>query len=247
MSQLIQCHNLSFAAAGRTILQNVDLTISAGEIVSLIGPNGAGKTTLIRCLLGLEATASGTITRSPELRVGYMPQRLQTDPSLPLTVMRFLKLAEQPRDTPANALAETGAMHLAERALSALSGGELQRVLLARALLREPDLLVLDEPAQGVDIGGQEDLYRLIGKIRDRLGCGVLLISHDLHLVMASTDHVVCLNQHVCCHGHPQMVSADPAYLELFGEHQRAALVPYAHHHDHDHDAHGDVIKKTTG
>ena len=172
------------------------------------------------------------MTRAPDLRVGYMPQKLHIDPTLPLTLRRFLSLAEPSLQLCLNALAEVGIEKLIDMPLQSLSGGEMQRALLARAILRKPNLLVLDEPVQGVDVIGQEGLYRLIGQLRDRLDCGVLMVSHDLHLVMSATDEVICLNQHVCCHGHPDQVSTNPAFIELFG----SRTAPYTHHHDHSHD-----------
>jgi len=176
------------------------------------------------------------------LRIGYMPQKLQIDASLPLTVQRFLLLSPGAKKAAAlAALTEVGAEHLLQRPLQQVSGGELQRILLARALLREPDLLVLDEPVQGVDVNGQIELYQLITRLRDRYGCGVLMVSHDLHLVMATTNTVVCLNRHVCCSGHPEQVSLDPAFVAMFGE-QASALAVYSHHHDHAHDMHGEVV-----
>jgi zinc transport system ATP-binding protein len=201
--------------------------------VTLVGPNGAGKTTLLRILLGLQRPSAGSAWRRPGLRIGYLPQRLAIDETLPLTVRRLLALAGPAgKERIDAALAEVGAKPLASMPVQALSGGELQRVLLARALLREPDLLVLDEPVQGVDVTGQGELYALIRHIRDRRGCGVLLVSHDLHLVMAASDEVVCLNRHVCCSGHPETVTRHPAYRALFGD----AIAVYAHHHDHVHD-----------
>jgi zinc transport system ATP-binding protein len=201
----------------------------------VIGPNGAGKTTLLRVALGLQRPDAGHLHRRAGLRFGYVPQRLAIDETLPLTVRRFLALSPRvPRDLAA-ALAEVGAAYTLDLPVQTLSGGELQRVLLARALLREPDLLVLDEPVQGVDIKGQAELFALIRRVRDKRGCAVLLVSHDLHLVMAATDRVVCLNHHVCCSGHPEAVSRDPAYRALFG----AAIdgfALYAHRHDHSHD-----------
>jgi zinc transport system ATP-binding protein len=239
---LLQCNDLCVSFDERQVLQNINLSIEPKEIVSLIGPNGAGKTTLVRSLLGLQKATRGEVVRSEKLRIGYMPQRVHIDRSMPLDVLRFLQLVERRADIAMAALMETGAADIAKSPLGRLSGGELQRVLLARALLRDPHLLVLDEPAQGVDVSGQEALYELIGTIRDQHGCGVLLVSHDLHLVMARTDSVICLNQHVCCHGHPEQVSTDPAYLSLFGENNQGALAVYTHHHDHDHDVHGDVV-----
>ena len=229
----------------RPILQNVSLTINPGQIVTLIGPNGAGKTTLVKIAMGLLAPTTGTVTLMPGLRIGYMPQRLQVEATMPMLVDRFLKLAPgvKPEALP-GVLAEVGASHVIKARLSELSGGELQRVLLARALLREPQLLVLDEPTQGVDLKGQAELYQLITTIRDRHACSVLMVSHDLHLVMSSTDEVICLNQHVCCHGHPEHVSNDPAYLELFGKRGAEAMAVYTHHHNHHHDLTGDIVKE---
>jgi zinc transport system ATP-binding protein len=241
---LIELGQITLQRDGQTILDRVDLTLVPGRITTLIGPNGAGKTCLARIALGLMAPTAGTVRRRPGLRTGYMPQRLRIDDSMPLTVDRFLWLAQpgHVRDRQA-ALERTGVAHLAHRAVQKLSGGELQRVLLARAILRKPDLLVLDEPAQGVDVVGQNALYGLLAEVRDELGCGILLISHDLHLVMAATDQVVCLQHHVCCHGTPEVVRRDPAYLALFaGQHVPADnLAVYTHDHDHDHDLHGDV------
>ena len=225
------------------VLEDISLEVKAGEIITLIGPNGAGKTTLVRVLLGLLAPSQGRVWRKARLTIGYMPQKLVSEASLPLTVQRFLRLL--PGVTLAKvraALAEVGASAVAARPLNSISGGELQRVLLARALLRQPQLLVLDEPAQGVDVLGQAELYQLIGRLRARLGCAVLMVSHDLHLVMSATDQVVCLNRHICCSGHPEQVSHDPAFVALFGEEARGLAI-YHHHHDHQHDLHGAVLK----
>ena len=240
---LVQLRDVRLQRDGRTILDGVSLQVRAGEIHTVIGPNGAGKTSLVRVALGLVHADSGERHVRPGLRIGYMPQRLEVNPALPLTVQRFLQLARPGLKASAldAALAEVGARHVGGTAVSRLSGGELQRVLLARALLREPELLVLDEPAQGVDITGQEELYTLITRVRDQRGLGVLMVSHDLHLVMAATDHVLCLNQHVCCEGHPESVSAHPEYLRLFGVQGVKGLAVYSHHHDHHHDAHGSV------
>lgn len=238
---LIHAEDLSLQFGEKRVLQDVSLKIHAGEIVTLIGPNGAGKTSLVKLVLELQKPSSGSIQRKPKLKIGYMPQKLHVEPSLPLTVQRFLHLASRDADAIDSALKRTGVHHLLHSPMQSLSGGETQRVLLARALLRQPDLLVLDEPVQGVDVAGQAALYRLIAEIRDQLQCGVLMVSHDLHLVMAATDTVVCLNQHVCCHGHPEAVTEDPAYLELFGQTASSAMAVYTHHHDHDHDIHGDV------
>ena len=239
---LLEARQLGVTRGGRRILTGADLTLETGKIVTLIGPNGAGKTTLVRCVLGLIQPDQGQLQRRKGLRIGYMPQKLHIDPSLPLTVRRFLTLGGRPRVPLEHVLAQTGIEALTEATMSHLSGGETQRVLLARALLRDPDLLVLDEPVQGVDLSGQEALYQLINDIRRERQCGVLLVSHDLHLVMATTDTVVCLNQHVCCSGHPDQVSNDPAYLALFGDKAKPVVAPYTHHHNHRHDDQGNIV-----
>jgi zinc transport system ATP-binding protein len=235
---LIRARGIGKDFRGRAILDRVDLRVAEREIVTVIGPNGAGKSTLLRVLLGLTPADRGERWLRPGIRIGYMPQRLPVDETLPLSVRRFLLLgrAASERDLHA-ALDEVGAPHVLDSPVQSVSGGEFQRVLLARALLRDPALLVLDEPVQGVDIAGQEELFQLIVDIRERRGCGVLMVSHDLHLVMAATDTVVCLNHHVCCTGHPEAVSVDPAYLALFGATRAGRLAVYTHKHDHVHDA----------
>ncbi|GIZ10624.1 zinc ABC transporter ATP-binding protein ZnuC [Pseudomonas sp. NCCP-436] len=242
---LIHLDGVAVSFNGQPVLDDVRLSVRTGEIVTLIGPNGAGKTTLVRVVLGLLQPQQGTVRRLPRLRIGYMPQKLHVDATLPLSVLRFLRLVPGvDRSRAQAALTEVGAVQVLDSPLQSISGGELQRVLLARALLREPQLLVLDEPVQGVDVAGQAELYRLISRLRERYGCGVLMVSHDLHLVMSATDQVVCLNRHVCCSGHPEQVSGDPAFIELFGQDARSLAI-YHHHHDHDHDLNGGVIKGT--
>lgn len=240
---LLNARDISLQFDQRQILQNISLKITERQIVTLIGPNGAGKTSLVKIVLGLVRPTSGRVERKKGIRIGYMPQRLHVDQSMPVTVARFLTLAANAGTSEiTRALMEVGAETLINSQLHALSGGELQRVLLARALIQRPQLLVLDEPAQGVDVNGQAELYRLISNIRDRHNCGILLVSHDLHLVMSATDEVICLNQHVCCHGHPEQVSNDPAYLELFGKKDAETLAVYTHHHNHSHDLAGEVV-----
>lgn len=242
---LIEAKGIDVRFNSREVLRKIDIRVGSKEIVTLIGPNGAGKTTLVRVILGLLKPNAGSIRRKKGIRIGYMPQRLALSQNLPLTVARFLDLAHNRGSTQMrDAVQELEIDHLLNNQMCTLSGGEMQRVLLARALLRDPDLLVLDEPVQGVDVIGQADLYALIGHIRDRHGCGVLMISHDLHLVMAATDHVVCLNRHVCCSGHPDSVSQHPAYLELFGTPKNAKLAIYTHHHNHTHDQQGNIVCK---
>jgi zinc transport system ATP-binding protein len=240
---LLELENIGLRREGRAILEEVSLTLRAGEILTVVGPNGAGKTSLVRIALGLLAPDQGRRQVQAGLRIGYLPQKLGLNEALPLDVQRFLSLAGPGigGDAITTALAETGAANTLHTPVARLSGGELQRVLLARALLREPQLLVLDEPAQGVDITGQEELYALIADVRTRHRCAVFMVSHDLHLVMAATDHVLCLNRHVCCEGHPDAVSTNPEYLRLFGMQGGRGLALYSHHHDHHHDTHGDV------
>lgn len=238
---LIEVKNASFSENGKRILENINLSLHKGEIVSVVGPNGAGKTTLVKMMVGLISPTFGNIERKADLTIGYMPQRIHIDPIFPLTARRFLSLG-QTQAPIEEIVREVGIGTVLDSPLRALSGGELQRVLLARALLRQPELLVLDEPAQGVDLMGQGELYDLIAKIRERYGCGILLVSHDLNVVMAQTDVVVCLNQHVCCSGHPEQVSQDPAFMALFGDIARNLAI-YTHRHDHQHDVKGQVKK----
>jgi zinc transport system ATP-binding protein len=240
---LIAGEGLSLAHGAQTVLRNVNVSVRAGEIVTVIGPNGAGKSTLLRILLGLLKPDTGTVRRRDGLRIGYLPQRLPVDPVLPLTVARLMTLTvRRPRDAVEAALAETGVAHLIDAAVQTLSGGELQRVLLGRALLVEPDLLVLDEPVQGVDFAGEAALYELIGGLRRKRGCGILMVSHDLHVVMAAADRVICLNRHVCCAGTAETVGRHPEYIRLFGARAAQALAVYTHHHDHAHTIAGGVV-----
>ncbi len=238
---LLDLRGIDYAVGTRSILQGIFLQIARGQIVTVIGPNGAGKTTLIKIAMGLLDPANGQVLRAPGLRIGYVPQRLAVESTMPINVERFLQLGAR-KGSATEALATVGASALLQARLQGLSGGELQRVLLARALMQDPNLLVLDEPTQGVDLKGQAELYRLIMQIRDKQQCGVLMISHDLHLVMAATDEVICLNQHVCCHGHPEKVSNDPAYLELFGKRDAETMAFYTHYHTHHHGLAGEVI-----
>lgn len=239
---LVSLHNASVERNRQTLLSDISLELSAGEIVTVIGPNGAGKSTLVKLVSGLIKPSAGHIHRLAKLRIGYVPQHLSFDASLPLTVQRFLTLSNPDVQAVKAARQRLQIDHLATSAIQVLSGGELQRVLLARALLRQPHLLILDEPVQGVDVGGQAELYGLITQLRNETGCGVLMVSHDLHLVMAGTDRVVCLNQHICCQGQPGAVSQDPAYQRLFGQAAASEIAVYQHHHDHSHDMHGNVI-----
>lgn len=239
-SALIAARGICVSRYGREILIDVDLDIREREIVTLIGPNGAGKTTLVRVLLGLEKPDRGIIHRRPDLKIGYVPQRFDSDAVIPMTVGRFLVLGgSYGEDRIAAMLEHVDAASVRHQQLGELSGGEMQRVLLARALLRSPNLLVLDEPVQGVDQGGEADLYNLIARLRDEAGFGVLLVSHDLHIVMARSDRVICLNRHVCCSGVPETVAQHPSYGRLFGADAARALALYRHHHDHSHDLAG--------
>jgi zinc transport system ATP-binding protein len=233
---LIKLTGVGARDGAQWLVRGVDLAVSRGRIVTLIGPNGSGKSTTAKIAVGVRAPDAGRVERQANLRIGYVPQKLSIDWTLPLSVARLMTLTE--RQTPAEvaaALDAVGIAHLAKAEVQQLSGGEFQRALLARAMLRKPDLLVLDEPTQGVDFNGEVALYDLIKEIRDRANCGILLISHDLHVVMAETDTVLCLNGHVCCHGTPQSVVANPEYLKLFGARAAETLAIYRHHHDHTH------------
>lgn len=240
---LVKASGVGVCRDGRWLIRDVNLEVHKREIVTLIGPNGSGKSTCTKALLGLMRADSGTITRADTLRIGYVPQKLAIDRTLPLTVRRLMTLTGNfPPEQVEDALEQVGISNLAEAPVHQLSGGEFQRALLARAMIRTPDLLVLDEPVQGVDFAGEIALYELIRQARDQLGCGILLISHDLHFVMAETDKVVCLNGHICCEGSPRAVAQDPEYRRLFGPKAAEAFAVYRHEHDHAHDADGSII-----
>lgn len=236
---LLSARDVTLNLNGRLILDRVNLDVRRGEIVTVIGPNGAGKSTLVRVMLGLRPMTSGRIERLANLNIGYVPQQFPQSTNVPMDVKRLLSLTLKPSDKDIDrALDETGILHLKGARVPSLSGGELQRALLARALLRKPDLLVLDEPVQSVDFIGEMKLYELISGIRKTHGCGILMVSHDLHMVMAESDHVICLNGHVCCEGGPESVQQDPEFAKLFGPKAARMIAAYAHHHDHDHEPH---------
>ena len=234
---LITADNLTIRMDRQEVLTKVSLSIQRAEIVTILGPNGSGKSTLLRALLGILRPASGTITQRPGLVIGYVPQKLAVDRTLPMTVRRFLSLPVRVTDADAEAaLIRVGLPEVAGRQMADLSGGQFQRVLLARALLTRPDLLILDEPTQGLDQPGEAAFYRLIEEVRRETGVAVLMVSHDLHVVMAASDRVICLNGHVCCEGTPRVVSNAPEYRALFGLGTQGALALYQHVHDHSHD-----------
>ena len=236
---ILSARDATLVIGGRKILDRVTLDVRPNEIVTVIGPNGAGKSTLLRCMLGLQPLTSGEIVRPGGLRIGYVPQRFPLTPNVPLDVRRLLSLTLKPTESEIDAtLEETGIAHLKHAAVSRLSGGELQRALMARALLRKPELLVMDEPVQAVDFLGEARMYELISNIRKTHGCGILMVSHDLHMVMAESDHVVCLNGHVCCEGGPVKVQKDPEFARLFGPSAALMIAAYTHRHDHDHESH---------
>lgn len=237
---LARLMDVSVERAQGTALARVDFEISPGEIVTIVGPNGSGKSTLVRLVLGALAPSTGKAWRKPKLRIGYVPQKLALDPTLPMTVRRFLNLPGRASDEDATrVLSEVGATGLEKRQLAELSGGQFQRVLLARALLGDPELLILDEATQGLDQPGAAAFYRLIEAQRQKLGCGVLMVSHELHVVMAASDRVICLNGHICCQGAPETVVQDAQYRALFGTGTQGTLAIYRHEHDHSHDHDG--------
>lgn len=234
---LISAKGLGVSYGGRHVLFDVDFQIAQGEIVTVVGPNGSGKTTLLRALLGVVPPTQGKVTRADGLRVGYVPQRLHIDPGLPLPVARFLSLPQRRKASEiSEILSRVGVEGVERQNMTTLSGGQFQRVLLARALLSRPDILMLDEPTAGLDQPGVASFYRLIDEVRRDMGCAVLSISHDLHVVMSASDRVVCINGHVCCEGAPHVVRAAPEYRALFGLGTGGALALYQHSHDHDHD-----------
>ena len=243
MTNLVSLENVAVSFGQRRVLSDISLNLKPGRILTLLGPNGAGKSTLVRVVLGLVAPSEGVVIRDKHLRIGYVPQKLHLDATLPLTVKRFLRLHPATRkEDILPALKRVQAGHLQDAPMQKLSGGETQRVLLARALLNKPQLLVLDEPTQGVDVNGQVALYDLINQLRQELDCAVLMVSHDLHLVMAKTDDVLCLNHHICCSGTPDVVSMHPEFISMFGPRGAEQLGIYRHQHNHRHDLQGRIV-----
>ncbi len=233
---LISLNNAGIHRSGKWLVRGVSMKVEPGEIVTLIGPNGSGKSTTAKMALGVLEADEGQAYRKANLRASYVPQKLEVNWTLPLTVKRFLQLTNRAsKPEMETALSATETLHLANAQMDKLSGGEFQRVLLARAILRSPEFLVLDEPVQGVDFNGEIALYKLIEDIRNRLNCGILLISHDLHVVMSTTDRVICLNGHVCCSGTPASVALSDEFRSLFGDRAASSLAIYEHRHDHEH------------
>ena len=234
---LIRTEGLGVQIGGTRILEHVDFAIERGEIVTIVGPNGSGKSTLLRAIIGAVRPTEGRVGRAPGLKIGYVPQKLHIDPTLPMTVGRFLNLPQRhPRAAIRSALERAGLPDLAGRQMTNLSGGQFQRVLLARALMNTPDLLILDEATQGLDQPGSAAFYQRIEEVRQSMGCAVLMVSHDLHVVMSASDRVICLNRHICCEGQPEHVAQAEEYRALFGSGTHGALALYRHTHDHAHD-----------
>ena len=241
---LLKLENAGFSKNNKWLVKGVSLEVKQGEIVTLIGPNGSGKSTTAKIALGIYKEIEGKVNKFTN-KIGYVPQKISIDWTLPIRVIDFMSLTEQPTDKQINiALNLTGVEHLRNKSLGNLSGGEFQRVLIARAIAKQPEVLVLDEPVQGVDFKGEIALYELIKKISEELNCGILLISHDLHVVMSATDFVVCLNGHVCCSGTPQVVAKNNEYQELFGDRASSILSLYEHKHDHTHSQDGTIKRK---
>ena len=233
---LITVKNLSVTYGLNTVLKGVDFEIELGEIVTIVGPNGSGKTSLLKAIIGAIQPAEGSVTLKPRLKVGYVPQRLNFESTLPITVERFVRLTGKiDQKSCISALETAGVPELLKSQMSELSGGQFQRVLLARALLGNPEILILDEATQGLDQPGSASFYRQLETVRQNTGCAVLMISHDLHVVMSASDRVICLNGHVCCAGTPAVVASTPEYKALFGDGTDGALALYRHDHDHNH------------
>lgn len=235
---LISAQSLGLVRQHKPILRDITLSVGARDFLTIIGPNGAGKSMLLKCLLGLTPASTGSVTRAAGLRVGYVPQRCEPDAMIPITARGFMQLHKRVRNAELEqAACDVGVEAALDRPLQTLSGGELQRVLLARALLNQPQLLVLDEPAQHLDVSGQLALYALLDRLYDERELAIIMVSHDLHLVMASSRQVICLYEHICCSGQPQMVAKDPEFTALFGEEMARRMAVYHHAHDHSHEA----------
>ena len=238
---LVKLENAGVYKSAKWLARGISFEINKGQIVTLIGPNGSGKTTTAKMVLNILNADEGLVTSNTN-KMAYVPQKINIDWTMPLRVIDFMKITSSLNNNQINeSLTLTGVEKLLYNEVHSLSGGEFQRVLIARAIAKKPDLLVLDEPVQGVDFNGEIALYNLIKKISDKLNCGILLISHDMHFVMSATDHVICLNGHICCSGTPSSVVKNPAYIKLFGEHNAETLSYYKHHHDHSHNNDGSV------
>jgi zinc transport system ATP-binding protein len=241
---LLKVEKVGISVNGKSLVRGVSLEVKQGEIVTLIGPNGSGKSTTAKIALGIYKKIDGKVKTYTD-KIGYVPQKISIDWTLPIRVLDFMTLTEElTQDEINTALNLTGVEHLKDKSLSNLSGGEFQRVLIARAISKQPELLVLDEPVQGVDFKGEIALYKLIKEISEKMKCGILLISHDLHVVMSATDFVICLNGHVCCSGTPHKVVQDNKYRELFGDRASNILSLYEHKHDHTHSQDGTIDHK---
>ena len=237
MTALINANNISVIRQDKHILKDVSINIDDKDFITIIGPNGAGKSMLLKCLMGLYQPEKGSVTKRKNLKIGYIPQRMTSNNSMPITVHGFLRLRKKNNENSLqNTVDEIGIEKILNKPLSVLSGGELQRVLLARSLLNDPELLVLDEPAQNLDISGQLSFYRLLERIYKERNLSILMVSHDLHMVMASTMQVICLFNHICCSGKPSVITKDPEFISLFGNDMANMMSVYQHEHDHDHD-----------
>ena len=240
-NSLIKLENAGVYRSSKWLVRGISFEINKGQIVTLIGPNGSGKTTTAKMILNILDTDEGMATSNTS-KMAYVPQKINIDWTMPLRVIDFMKITNDLNNTQiTDSLTMTGVDKLLYNQIHSLSGGEFQRVLIARAIAKKPDLLVLDEPVQGVDFNGEIALYNLIKKISTTLNCGILLISHDMHFVMSTTDHVICLNGHICCSGNPSSVVKNPEYIKLFGEHNSETLSYYQHQHDHSHNNDGSV------
>jgi len=234
---LISAKNVSVLKHQKSILDNIDIQINKNDFITIIGPNGAGKTMLLKCLMGFYKPTSGRIERKEKLKIGYMPQSISIINTMPITVKDFITVRKEYDDISLNkVITEVSIGEIINKQLSVLSGGEMQRVLLARSLLNNPDLLILDEPAQNLDISGQLNFYKLIQEIYSKRNISILMVSHDLHLVMVSTKKVLCLYKHICCSGAPQQIAKDPEFLSMFGKDMANMMSIYQHSHDHNHD-----------
>jgi len=234
---LISAKNVSVLKNKKSILENIDIQINKKDFITIVGPNGAGKTMLLKCLMGFYKPTSGMIERKEKLKIGYMPQSINVINTMPMTVKGFITVKKKYDDVSLHkVITEVNLGEIVNKQLSVLSGGEMQRVLLARSLLNNPDLLILDEPAQNLDISGQLNFYKLIQEIYSKRDISILMVSHDLHMVMVSTKKVLCLYKHICCSGAPQQIAKDPEFLSMFGKDMANMMSIYQHSHDHDHD-----------